>query len=137
MTNTNDQRILELKSQIELKKEKLGKILKFTPATNCSIELDGNRHNIQVLNKEQLISLMVKLNAYFTSAKALGVVNDYFISGYLAEDWIGDIQIKLAILKQREEQQSLKAMEDKLLKLLSDRKKVELEIDEIESLLKD
>ena len=65
------------------------------------------------------------------------VANDYIISGYIAEDWIGDIQIRLAILKQREEQQALKAMEDKLLKLLSDRKKVELEIDEIESLLKD
>ena len=137
MTNTNDQRILELKAQIELKKEKLGKILKFTPVTNCSIELDGTRHNIQVLNKEQLISLMVKLNAYYKSAKELGVANDYIISGYIAEDWIGDIQIRLAILKQREEQQALKAMEDKLLKLLSDRKKVELEIDEIESLLKD
>lgn len=137
MVNNNDQRILELKDQIQIKKEKLGKTLKFTPTTNCSIELDGVRHNIQVLNKEQLISLMVKLNAYLMSAKVLGVAEDYFLSGFHASDWIGDIQSKLDILKQREEEQSLKAMENKLVKLLSDRKKVELEIDEIESLLKE
>lgn len=69
------------------------------------------------------------------SAKELKVADQFAIGGFNVEDWIGDIQIKLAILKQREEEQTLKAMEDKLVKLLSDRKKVELEIDEIESLL--
>ena len=137
MTNTNDQRILELKEQIQAKKEKLGKSVRFAPTTNCSLELDGTRHNIQVLNKEQLILLMVKLNAYLMSAKTLDVAEDFMISGFHVSDWIEDIQNKLKIMKQREEEQSLKAMEDKLLKLLSDRKKVELEIDEIESFLKD
>jgi len=86
MSNPNDQRILELKKQIEIKKDKLGKSSKFTPVTNCSIELDEVRYNIQVLNKEQLISLMVKLNSYLMSAKALSVSEEYTISGFHPSD---------------------------------------------------
>lgn len=137
MSNTNDQRILELKKQIEMKKEKLGKSTRFSPVTNCSIEVDGERHNIQVLTKEQLITLMVKLNSYLMSAKALEVSEDFNISGYHVSDWISDIQSKIELLSRKGEEKLLKAMESKLTQLLSERKKVELEIDEIESLLKD
>jgi hypothetical protein len=135
MSNSNDQRILELKKQIEVKKVKLGKTLRFTPVTNCTIELDGVRHNIQVLTKEQLIMLMVKLNSYLMSAKVLEVAEGFNISGYHVSDWISDIQDKIDILSRKDEERKLKTMEDKLLKLLSDGKKVELEINEIESLL--
>lgn len=134
--SNNDQRILELKKQIETKKEKLGKSLRFSPVTNCSIELDGVRHNIQVLTKEQLIMLMVKLNSYLMSAKVLEVAEDFNISGYHISEWIEDIESKIAVLARKDEEKLLKTMEDKLTKLLSERKKVELEIDEIESLLK-
>lgn len=136
MSNNNDARILEMRKQIEESKKKLGKSSRFTPITNCSIELDGTRHNINVLQKEQLISLMVKLNAYLMSAKALDVAEDYLISGYSPADWITDLKSKLDILSRKDEEQALKLMEEKLLKLLSDGKKVELEIDEIESMLK-
>lgn len=135
MTNTNDERILELKKQIEAKKEKLGKVSRFTPVTNCNIEVDGMRHNIQVLDKDQLISLMVKLNAYALSAKDLGVLYDYMISGYNVQEWISDIKSRIDILSKKHEEKALKIMEDKLVLLLSERKKVELEIDEIESML--
>lgn len=133
---TNDQRILTLKKQIEEKKNKINKSLRFTPTTNCSIEIDGIRHNIQVLSRADLILLMVKLNSYMLSAKDLGMLDDYFISGYKVEDWISDIKSKIDILSRKEEEKSLKAMEEKLLKLLSDGKKVELELNDIESMLK-
>lgn len=136
MANTNDQRILELKKQIEIKKEKLGKSTRFIPVTNCSIELDGERYNIQVLTKEQLIILMVKLNSYLISAKTLGVAEDFNISGYHVSDWITDMQSRVELLSRKDEERKLNIMESKLAKLLSDDKKVELEIDEIESLLK-
>jgi hypothetical protein len=136
MSNTNDQRILTLKKQITEKKEKIGRGTRFAPVTNCSIEVDGIRHNIQVLPKDQLIVLMVKLNSYFMSAKALNVQDEYIISGYHVPEWIADIQSRIDILSRKNEENQLKAMEDKLSKLLSERKKVELEIDEIESMLK-
>lgn len=133
---TNDQRILALKKQIEDKKKQLEKSQRFSPITNCSIEVDGVRFNIQVLTKEQLITLMVKLNSHLMSAKDLGVVDEYIVSGYKVEDWISDIKSKIETLSRRDEEKSLKIMEEKLQKLLSNEKKVELEIDEIERLLK-
>jgi nucleoid DNA-binding protein len=57
------------------------------------------------------------------------------ISGYLLSEWISDIKTKIEILSRKDEERNLKAMEDKLVKLLSDGKKVELELNEIESLL--
>jgi len=128
-TETNDKKIMELKKQIEEKKIKLGKSQKFTPITNCSIELDGVRVNIQVLNKEQLIILLVKLNSYEKSAKELEI--DFVISGYHVIDWILDIKSKLDFVSRKEEENKLKVMESKLHQLLSNEKKVELEIDEI------
>jgi hypothetical protein len=136
MANNNDQKILELKKQIEDKKKKVGKSQKLTPVTNCSIELDGMRININVLAKEQLVSLMVKLNSYAISAKELEVLDDYNISGFNVMDWIKDLKSKLEFINRKDEEQKLKAMESKLDLLLSNEKKVELEIDEIENLLK-
>ena len=126
---TNDQKIMELKKQIEDKKAKLIKSQKFTPITNCSIEVDGIRYNLQVLNKEQLITLLVKLNSYAISAKELEI--DFVISGYHIVDWIADIKSKLDFVSRKEEENKLKVMESKLHQLLSNEKKVELEIDEI------
>jgi len=128
-TETNDLKIMELKKQIEDKKVKLGKSQKFNPITNCSIELDSVRVNIQVLNKEQLTYLLVKLNSYAKSAKELEI--DFVISGYHVVDWITDIKSKLDFVSRKEEENKLKVMESKLHQLLSNEKKVELEIDEI------
>ena len=131
---TNDKKIMELKKQIEEKKNKVSKSQKFSPTTNCSIEVDGIRHNIQVLTKEQLIALMVKLNAYAMSAKDLEV--EYVVSGFNVSDWIQDIKSKLDYVSRKEEESKLRIMESKLDQLLSNEKKVELELDEIALFLK-
>ncbi len=132
---TNDQRILQLKKQIEVKKEQLGKTLKFTPETNLSLDFEGERYNLNVLSREQLVLLMIRLNMYSLSGKDLGITK-IEISGYDIIAWIADINSKIEILSRKDEERNLKAMEDKLVKLLSDGKKVELELNEIESLLK-
>lgn len=135
MANTNDKRILELRKQIKAKKEKIGKIGRFTAVTNCSLEIDGVRFNLNVLNKEQLLQLLVKLNAYYMSADKLQISAVVTYSGYTLDEWITDISSKLDIIGKKEEEKKLSVMEAKLEKLLSDEKQVELEIDEIESLL--
>jgi len=126
---TNDSKIMELKKQIEEKKVKLGKSQKFSPITNCSIEVDTVRYNIQVLTKDQLITLLIKLNSYAMSAKDLNI--DYVVSGFNIWEWIIDIKSKLEFVSRKEEENKLKVMESKLHQLLSNEKKVELEIDEI------
>jgi hypothetical protein len=136
MGNQNDVKIMELKTQIREKKNKLKKQKRFNPVTNCSIEIDGFRYNLQVLTKDQLISLLVKINSYKMSALDLKLVDDYLISGYKTDEWITDIKLKLDIISYREEESKLLVLENKLHTLLSNDKKVELEIDSIESMLK-
>ena len=136
MSNVNDIKIMELKEQIVTKRDKLNSIKKFSPVTNCSIELDGVRYNIQVLTREQLILLLVKLNSYFYSAKALELLDDYIISGYKVEEWIVDMKARLDIISRKEEEKKLKSMEEKLDRLLSNEKKTELELSDIAEMLK-
>ena len=129
----NDKKILDLKSVIEAKKSKLKKI-NFAPTTNCSLELDGTRHNIHTLTAEALTFLLVKLNSYVLSMKSLKI-NTLSISGYSINDWTADIKLKLDIISQKEEENKLKVLESKLAALLSNDKKTELELDNIEKLL--
>ena len=132
---TNDDKIMLLKSQIADKKKGLKGKKKFSPLTNCSIELDGVRLNLQVLNREGLTHLLVKLNSYLLSAVDLGLDEEYVISGYVIDQWITDIKLKLEILKYEEEDRKLKVLENKLHVLLSNEKQVSLAIEEIESMI--
>lgn len=132
----NDDRILELKKQIDIKKKMLiEKKVRFTPETNCVLELDGVKYNLNVCADDALAMLMIKLNAYVMSAKDLNIPVPK-ISGYSINMWINDIKSKLAVSTLKREENELKKMESKLDKLLSDDKKTELEIDEIAALLK-
>lgn len=135
MTKTNDIRILELKKQIKNKKDELGVSKRFSPVTNCVLDLYGNTYNLNTLNAESLTALLININMTRLSANDLDL-GDVVLSGYKLSEWIADIKGKLDILNRKVEEQKLKKLEDKLTKLLSEDKKVELEIDEIESLLK-
>lgn len=132
----NDEKIIKLKQQIEEKRTKLGNLKRFTPITNCILELDGITTNIQILPKEKLALLLVKLNLYKMSMEDLNMSFDkIMISGYDIRDWIIDILAKIDIISYKEEEQKLKTMESKLVELLSKEKKTELAIDEIEKML--
>jgi hypothetical protein len=133
MGAANDKKILALRNKIQEKKDKIGKT-RFVPVTNCSIELDGTRHNLQVLNNEQLTYMLIRLNALRLSMEDLGI-KICNISGYTVQDWITDIKMKLEVLAQKTEENSLKALEIKLSTLLSEDKKTELELTSIADLL--
>ena len=134
--NTNDEKIMLLKSQIAEKKKGLKGKKKFSPLTNCSIELDGTRYNLHVSQKELLTNLLIKLNMYRLSVVDLDLEDEYIISGYNVNEWITDVKLKLEILKYEEEDRKLKRLELQLENLLSNEKKVSLAIDEIEELIK-
>lgn len=130
-TEKNDKIILTLKAEIEKKKEQLKKVSKFSPITNCSLELDGVRFNLNAISLEQLYQIMVKVNTYKLSAEDLGIEKETKFSGYILEDWLTDLKSRLSILGMKEEETKLKKMEQRLHELLSTDKKVELEIDAI------
>jgi hypothetical protein len=132
----NDEKIIKLKQQIEEKRNKLGNLKRFTPITNCILELDGITTNIQILPKEKLALLLVKLNLYKMSMENLNMsLDEIIINGYNIGDWMSDILAKIDIISYKEEEQKLKTMESKLVELLSKEKKTELAIDEIEKML--
>lgn len=131
MAMKNDDRILELKKQIEEKKKMLSeKKIRFVPETNCVIDIDGTKRNINVFSDDELKLLMIKLNLYSMSAKDLGI-DVPEISGYPINSWITDIKNKLEVSELKKQESDLKQKEAKLEKMLSDDKKIELELDEI------
>ncbi|WP_368263111.1 hypothetical protein [Clostridium disporicum] len=134
MSKVHDAKIIELKKQIEEKKEKLKDVKRFSPVTKCIINLDGKAQNLNVLKKEDLILLLVKLNLLKKSADELGY--PLTIDSYLVQDWMEDIQSKLKLTEYKEEENKLNSLNQKLTTLLSEDKKVELELEEIEGLLK-
>ena len=129
----NDERVLQLKKLIETKKSELS-TQRFVPMTNCVLDMEDKKYNLNVLQEKELEFLMVKLNAYSMSADNLKI--DLVISGYGVNEWLADISGKLAIIIDKKIRDELKALEAKLDKMLSDEKKTELELDEIAALLK-
>lgn len=132
----NDDRILELKKQIENKRATIekGKV-RFVPETNCILNIDGTTINLNVCTDDALQLLLVRLHSYSLAAIDLGL-QDFQISGYSITAWINDIKNKLQASSLKKEEKNLNEMENKLLHLLSEDKKTELEINEIEALLK-
>ena len=129
----NDERVLQLKKLIETKKSELS-TQRFVPMTNCVLDMEDKKYNLNVLQESELRFLMIKLNAYAMSADNLKI--DLVISGYGVNEWLADISGKLAIITDKKKRDELKALESKLDKMLSDEKKTELELDEIAALLK-
>ena len=136
-TNPNDQKILALKDQIAVKKAALAKIAKFSPVTNCILELDGVRYNINVISGEQLFMLRLKLNMFKTSAFELGILDDQTICGFKIEDWVADVDSRSQHLTRKTKEAALKSMETKLDNLLSGDVRTELELNAIDALLND
>jgi len=134
---TNDDKILELKEHIKVKRASLKEARLFRPATNCSLEFeDGLKCNLRTLTRDRAIKLLVKLNTIMLSVKDLGLEAEYKIGDYLLTDWISDIQLKMEELTYKAEKQKLQALEKKLDSMLSSDKQVELELDSIADLLK-
>lgn len=135
MSKENDKVILELKQKIEVKKSELKKTKKFTPVTNSSLELNGNRYNIQTLGKSDVITFLVTLNSLASSAEELGLLKEFKLSGYNVMDWLSDLKSRLDILNVKDEEKKLNEMEKTLATLLSEDKKTEMELEKIKSML--
>ena len=131
--NTNDKRIMQVKEKIAKKRELLGKSKRFSPITNCALTLHNTLYNLNVIKEETLIALLVELSCYADKALELGY--EYKVAGFCVDDWLEDIQMRLANLNHRQETQKLQVMEKRLEQLLSEDKRTELELDTISELL--
>lgn len=135
MAAKNDDRIIDLMKQIEVKKKVLEeKRVRFSPETTCVLDLDGVKYNLNVCSNDTLNLLLLKLNMYVLSARDLKMPIPV-ISGFKVDLWLSDINSKLAVAELKKEEKNLKDMETKLDRLLSNDKKTELELDEIAAML--
>lgn len=132
-TKKNDDRILKLKKIVDEKKEEIKSVKRFNPRTTCTLDLDNQHYNLNVLTSNELKLLLVKLNTYALSANDLNVKLE--ICGFDIVDWMMDIRAKLEIYEQKEKISELKKLEEKLEEMLSNEKRKELELDKIEALL--
>lgn len=129
----NDERVLQLKEIIDKKKAELKTTKRFAPLTNCVLDLEGQKYNLNVLHLNDLRLLLVRLNMYLISSKDLNINLEF--AGYNIVEWITDIKSKIEVFEHKKKESELKALEAKLDKMLSDEKKTELELDEITALL--
>lgn len=134
----NDDKIIELKKNIEKQKRELGTVKRFQPLTTCVIELDGVKYNLNVVNDiRELNFISIKLHILKMASDDLGLdIADLYVSGFSYLDWMNDINQRKDIIEYNQKYKSLNKMEKNLEKLLSDDKKTELELLEMEKMLK-
>lgn len=133
----NDERILELKKQIEEKKKDLGKQPRFSPVTTCLFTYNGNKVNMHTLTSvKEINTMLVYFNTYVMSANDLDIdCNDIVFDGFSVSDWMEDLKMKKEVVEYTAKKAQLTSLEKKLDKLLSDDKKTELEIEAIAGLI--
>ena len=134
MAQKNDERIMQLKQQIEKKRNELTEHnSRFVPITNCLLVLDKVTYNLHVESSEMML---IKLNMIAMSAKDLGIdTSKLIISGYSLDNWIEDVKSNLEVQRYKKEKSNLNALEKKLDALLSEDKQTELEIDRLATFL--
>lgn len=139
----NDKEILKVKEIIAEKKKKIEKMsTTFAAKTNCVLELKGRKPcNFHVAKKSELLEIVRELlliqkgNELVKNAEFNFEEEDFFIGGFPVEDWLDDIKAKIDTLSIRDEKTKLDELEKRLHDLLSDDKKVELELDEIKKMV--
>lgn len=133
MASKQDKVILNLKKEIEIKKENLGKTNKFVPITNCNLFLENNRINIHTLTKESILLYIAKLKALELALKQVLPDEVLMIDGYSVKDWIEDLVSKYNILNVNNEKERLRMLENKLNELLSNETKIDLELEKLKN----
>ena len=136
----NDEKILKLKEQIEEKKKSIKPKLFGEARTNYSLQWRGERLNLNAMDKDTLSLLACDIQALIYASDMIEArygkpLTDTTVSGYPLSSWLYDILGKLEKVQMKEEESKLKQMEGLLNNLLSNDKKVELEIKKIEDLL--
>jgi hypothetical protein len=127
----NDKTILSLKKQVEDKKKLLKGTDRFSPKTNCSLFIDGQRYNLNVSGKEEVLLLLARVNSLKTSLAQILPEEKLEISGYPVDMWIDDLKSRFNTLNRKLEEERLKILEGKLHNLLTVDTKVSLELQDL------
>lgn len=137
MATKNDNTILLLKEKARKKRAELGAEPKFAPVTTCVFTLYGEKVNIHTLDMSKTLFYLTQFKSMIEAAKDIPEASpqDIIIDGFDITEWYNDLLSKLSTLQYMKKLRDITALEQKLDKLLSEDKKVELELDDIAKLL--
>jgi hypothetical protein len=133
----NDDKILEIRRKIE-SKEKLinsNECIKFKPKTSCRFELRGMPYNINTLSPEQLLVLSYDLTALRDFVESKGLLDSFTIETFKIDDILSDCENKCTQKELQIEKRKLAQLQIELDSLLSNDKKTELRLSDIEKLI--
>ena len=128
-----DDKVLELKKLVDKKRADVKSVKPFQPITTCMLTLDGVNYNLHACTLDQLQYLYLKLHLLYDAMLECNCNPD--ICGFGIADWKSDVQAKIAILLKKNKEKELRDLEKNLDSLLSNEKKTEIELDQIEKLL--
>lgn len=137
MATKNDNTILLLKDKIAQKRKELGPEPKFTPETTCIFNLYGDKVNIHTLDESRVMFYLVHFKSMIDASKDIVDLSPerIIIDGYSIVEWYSDLLNKYFAIQWVRKSKDLTALEQKLDKLLSSDKKVELELADIANLI--
>lgn len=138
-----DEKVQRLIAEVKRRRAELSALKKPQWLTSCSLQLPGfERINIQVEQDLTLLAVAIgtlsrmrrSIESVFADINLVAPAN---WNGYLIEDWISDIQLRLKITQIQEQQKHLAKLELALDGLLSPEQRRELELARIEQELKE
>lgn len=140
--NNNDIQIKNLLDVTSRKIEELGKNVRHSLETNGVFKYeDGSHFNINVANKITIVNAMKTLivheQAYKEACGRLGVNSEFKWDGYSISDWEIDFKNRVATINYDDKKKSIKAIKEKLSKLISSEGKTAMEIELIKASLLD
>lgn len=144
MATERDKKVQELFEIVQTKKKEIAKAEKPKFETNCSFGYNkdsSSRINIQVCaDVDELIQALAFLyerKSNFDKAQEfLGTNQSFKWMGFSLKEWSNDIKTRVDKINITNKKKELELLESKLDKLVSPELKAQLELDEIEKMLK-
>lgn len=122
---SNDAKIKEFRTTVEAKREQLGSKPKLAYTTNASLDLDGERINLNTLGNEEacvkVTSQLLAVDHLATLAnEMLGTKVKLKFGDFTATQWIEDIKLRVKLIQWEVGYKKLIAMDKKLAALRSE-----------------
>jgi hypothetical protein len=144
MSNDRDKLIQELFKVVQDKKMAIAKAEKPSWLTNCAFRYykeSSISTNLQVCSDvEELVHIMALLieknNSFNKAQEMLGTNLDFKWFGFTFEDWSADISTRINKIEIAKKKKELHELEVRLDKLVSPELKAQLELEEIQKMLK-
>jgi len=137
MSDKLDKKVAQMMDEVKKRRARVGSLKKPQWTTTCSLQLPGmERINIQVVKDLPLLAyacgtLRRMAEDIKSAAKELDIEIEPKWQNYLIDDWISDIKLRVQVTQIKAEQEKLDKLEARLMPLISDEQRREMELEAI------